>query len=513
MRWYGHKLLVAFSCVISLVVVIGISVLYVQRGLDLPISSPATDHAADHATFNWYRYLPKRPSSSERTDWDRVVTRGAFTTFERLRQEIVSNRITADAGSAFEVIITDTMRRARINRALKSLESGARVEGLRALYKELMLAPSHPEALLQRLSAIRSTQFRHVRRHATDSGRYLAWGLSNTIYAALIAYESTGDRRFLEYAAETLKEILRYRDTETGRVDRVTGRVMAGWGGTHLDGEGRYSTNITLTGRICFALVWFAHIVQSDPALAPEYARTGMAFITAARQSLADYKSEYHVLDNREEGYYVRATDGDVEPINHMAGAANALLLLDRLTDGKNHRRMALQLATYFRRSMRMDRHGCLVWGYWPRPGQRDSPERERIWKAGVTILHPIFAHRMQVVFTDQDMKDIACTFLNNVVRSNGSFNMYIDEPFAELREPHHSKGGKGTAYLRLTPMILLDQYEPRIRRVIEDVIASRPDAGGWLAAPYSLIAYAHRFRAQKSGVDFGRSPPSCARL
>lgn len=49
---------------------------------------------------------------------------------------------------------------------------------------------------------------------------------------------------------------------------------------------------------------------------------------------------------------------------------------------------------------------------------------------------------------------------------------------------------------------MLLDQYEPRIRRLIEDVIAGRPDAGGWLAAPYSLIGY--RTPASGARSDYG---------
>lgn len=122
-----------------------------------------------------------------------------------------------------------------------------------------------------------------------------------------------------------------------------------------------------------------------------------------------------------------------MEPVNHMAGVANALLLLARLTGEEKYHRMATQLARYFRRSMWADEHGCLVWRYQPRPELRRSPKREAIWKAGVTILHPILAHRVQVVFTDEDLKRITCVLRNNVVRRDGRFSMYIDDGYAEL--------------------------------------------------------------------------------
>lgn len=480
---------------ITVTAVTSVSLSIVRPGRVLT-SGPLYDHAKRAVSFDWHRYLPHR--SPANMNWNRVIARGAFATFEQLRQEIVKNRINADAGQAFETIIQNADRRQRIYGALGRLDGDDRVEALKDLYREMMLAPSIPEVLLPRLHAQRAESLAKARQDALNAGRSLGWGLVNGTYAALIAYEHTGDRRFLRFAADTLAEVLRFRDTETGRLDELRGRVMTGWGGTNINGEARYHTNITLAGRVSFALVWFGYIVKSDPALAREFAPSATSFVAGARESLADYEKEFHLLKNGEEGYYARVTDGLVEPVNHMAGAANALLLLARLTGEEKYHRMASQLARYFRRSMWTDERDCLVWRYQPRPDRRRSPEREAIWKAGVTILHPILAQRMQVVFTRQDLKRIACVFENHVVRRDGRISMYIDAGFTELEY----RGDRGKGYLWLAPLMLLDQYEPRIRRVIEDVIASRPDAGGWLAAPYSLIAYAHRLAAPEAPMD-----------
>lgn len=500
---HRFSLLRGLAILVAVTAVASVSLSIVRPGWVLS-SGPVYDRTEHAVGFDWRRYLP--PRSSANSNWNRVIAQGAFATFEQLRQEIVKNRINADAAQAFEAIIQNADRRLRIYGALGRLEGEERVEALRDLYREMMLAPSSREVLLPRLHALRAKSLAKARRDALNAGRSLGWGLVNGTYAALIAYEHTGDKRFLGFAADTLAEALRFRDTQTGRLDELRGRVMAGWGGTNINGEARYHTNITLAGRVSFALVWFGYIVKSDPALARQFGTAATSFVAGARESLADYEKEFHLLENAEEGYYARVTDGLAEPLNHMAGAANALLLLARLTGEEKYHRMASQLARYFRRSMWTDERDCLVWRYQPRPDRRRNPEREAIWKAGVTILHPLLAHRMHVVFTGEDLKRIACVFENHVVRRDGRFSMYIDAGFRELEY----RGDRGKAYLWLTPLMLLDQYEPRIRRVIDDVIASRPDAGGWLAAPYSLIAYAHRLAVPEAPMDLKESPLAC---
>lgn len=123
---------------ITVTAVTSVSLSIVRPGRVLT-SGPLYDHAKRAVSFDWHRYLPHR--SPANMNWNRVIARGAFATFEQLRQEIVKNRINADAGQAFETIIQNADRRQRIYGALGRLDGDDRVEALKDLYREMMLAP------------------------------------------------------------------------------------------------------------------------------------------------------------------------------------------------------------------------------------------------------------------------------------------------------------------------------------------------------------------------------------
>lgn len=452
---------------------------------------PRAEHADDSARepFTWEAFLPSRPATLDPADWAEIRTRDALEVFEHLRERLIANEITAAAEPTFLGFVHDPARTSTIEQLFAQLDTPQRRTAIRELYAELMRAPSDPDVLLAKLGNRIAKAFRQADENPDDDGRRLGWAVSVMCYAALMAYDRCGDERFVELAADALQRALARRDSAIGRVDEVRRRVMHSWGGTRYDDHGRYSTNITLGGRVSFVLCLFAETVRNHASLQNRYAETAEEFISAARLCMDDYAGELVLTESGEAGYYIRPTHDDIEPLNHMAWAGNALILLGELTGEARYTRQAEQLARYFRSAMRVDDDGCLYWNYQP---QRDDPfgdKTEWVWKARTTSQFVIFAWQHDIVFTSEDLQHLANTILTHVFRSDGRMSARIDSSFHSMEEFADFRGN----YLSVTPFIVLEQIDPRVRQRIEQLVATRPDIGGWMRSGHGVVAYAWR--------------------
>ncbi len=443
--------------------------------------------------FDWEAFLPA--SNPTETDWNKIISGGARKTHESLRGALVENTITTQAARGFEAIIDEPDRLARIQQALSDLDGANRTLAIRRLYRELMLARPNPDVLYDHLRRQVKRALAKAKAQGLQGGRYIGWGLSTSNDAAVIAYDATGDERFLSLLSDSLHGALALRDSEHGRIDAMRGRAMPGWGGTRYDERGRYTTNITLAGRSCFAMLRFVEIVQGDAALHERFGADAELFLNAAITCIDAYADDFRLIDGTDDGYYELLTHGVAEPLNHMAGAGNSLIILHELTGEDKYDRMAHQLANFFRHSMWNDEHGSLAWEYWPTAQSRRRGKAEHTWKARITVQFPVFAHQRGVGFDEDDMKGIAQTFMRNIHRGNGHFSALIDGRWKDMRQYDDRSSG----YLCMTPFILYDAYDPAIRDVIEEIVASRPDAGGWLRATYGARAYAHRLQQRRT--------------
>ena len=73
----------------------------------------------------------------------------------------------------------------------------------------------------------------------------------------------------------------------------------------------------------------------------------------------------------------------------------------------------------------------------------------------------------------------------------------------AKLGEADHrvaETAGLRGGYLCLTPFIVFDRFDPEVREVVETVVATRPDAGGWMRRGHGLVAYAYRLKDDQRG-------------
>jgi hypothetical protein len=180
-----------------------------------------------------------------------------------------------------------------------------------------------------------------------------------------------------------------------------------------------------------------------------------------------------------------------------MFSTGNTLVILHDLTGRSAYGDMARRMAEYFRASMWTEAGGDVVWAYQPTPSDRRRAGPENTWKARTTAHFALVAHQHGVVFDETDMQRIADTFLHNVCRGDGRVSERIGRRFADMERA----GDFGAGYLSITPFIMFDAYRPEVRRRIEDVLATRPDIGGWLHRTHGTVAYAYRLKDQGSGI------------
>lgn len=430
--------------------------------------------------------------------WQDHIAAGKYATFAALAGALRRGTALSSSIQAFEFLLRDPARLDRVRLWAAKLDGPERGRALPILYAELMLADSDPDILYECAQVDIERAFRSAAEKPVNHGQYFSWVLSRPQLACLIGYEATGQERFLELMADSFERTLPLRDSELGRVDEVRGRAMHNWGTDKYALDGRYSAEITTAGRVTWPMARWIAIVGAEPRLRERFGPRAARFLEEVRRTIDDYETEYSTVPGTEQGYYQHMTRRNVEPLNHMAWAGNCLLTLGQITGEEKYHRMASGIAAYFKASMWIDERGCCVWTYMPQPDDRRHLEPEWVWKARTTIDLPLYFAEHGTVFTGQDLRMIARTFLTNVHRGDGRWSARITADFDDL-ESHRGGGG----LLRVTPWIRLDRFEPRVREVIEELVATRPDAGGWLRNSHGIVAYAHRLR--NPGFNAGR--------
>ncbi|KKN89762.1 hypothetical protein LCGC14_0236080 [marine sediment metagenome] len=219
----------------------------------------------------------------------------------------------------------------------------------KASYDRLMFAPYLFEGLFQR------------------DGHDLAWQI-RPLRTLLVAYEATGEVKYLIRAQGYVEAILANRSDKWGMIDAGFGAVVPGWYSIWASG-GRTvppQTYVNDTGHITGALLKFAYLVKS------------VSDLYATRKSIVNrcIKSSAEALDLWDEHFIVGPADGEAHigahhqpdypmPINVMAALARAYLFLSLATGSIPHRDRATRLARFtIRRMKRVDDH--LEWNYSP---------------------------------------------------------------------------------------------------------------------------------------------------
>ncbi|MDG4784825.1 hypothetical protein O7626_02565 [Micromonospora sp. WMMD1102] len=201
------------------------------------------------------------------------------------------------------------------------------------------------------------------------------------------------------------------------------------------------------TGMITFPMAGLARLARERPDLVPAgiVARVD-DYLTAVHEALAVHEEQWR-LSAEGEGYYTWLPDEPVSfagaelPTNEFLAVGRTLVELAAVTGDREYVDRAVAMARTLRAQLRVE-GGAFTWPYWPsfghvyrgwqptgdpetdvsrfRPGYRAVPRPEDVTHVLIDLDFARLYHAtpaLPPVFTDDDMRLLAGTFLRNVFR------------------------------------------------------------------------------------------------
>ena len=391
---------------------------------------------------------------------------------------------------------------AMLKKALSAENLMDRDAAIGGLHVSLMTAQPNPDLLYGHLLR----QFNRLKCDSPDSDctsrRYWPWLYEAE--AAVIAYERTGQRRFLDLVLDAYENLLTLRGGAIGREDEIRRRVLNTWGSMMPDRSktgraGRFYTNeLTTAGTVVMPAALALRALQRTSGLSNEDEARIERLAATMLEALNEFEDDFRPLPDHDGGLYLMPYESRVEPLNHSHIVGRAYLLLHEITGDEHSLARATQLCNTFRAACEELPDKAWAWPYRYEPDRGVVELSEPIWKGATTLRLPKLAEEMQVVFTRGDMQCIARTFVNHVWLGDDRFSKYVSdagrkrpETLAEgVRRYEYRDNGYG-----LLIWIFLDEYDSRIRNIVEDAVSYRPDliARGWFGLPQGVLAYAYR--------------------
>lgn len=429
-----------------------------------------------------------------------------FGTYEKLQVGILNKTLSYEDIEAFRTILKDDHE---YTQAKKLLEKILTIKSKREsnwlykkLYKVFTLAHSHTDVfywyLVNEFNAVTSNL--KTLNLGDKKKRRPSWSWLWTGYAAIIAYNNTGEERFLQLFISTFDQFLYYRDDKLNRVDHYRGRIMKSWGAFFkLDFntcEPILVNTVTFTGGVVFPVCKFCKTVLMDESLKKRYGEKAKQYLKVIEEAVSEFLGEFVVVPEINGGYFKQLdNEYKVEPLNHSHYFGATLLELYFLTGNGYYLEITKRMSNYFLASITKEDNGSYSWGYRPTPNNLKHHNPEPLWKARRTIILPLTAYECGIIFNDEDMKAFAKTFTSNVHVGENKFNIYISKRKFDSLQSYKIKKELRDCVQGLASWILLDIFDPSIRHIIEKAVAERTDLfpKGYFSGYRSSIAYAHR--------------------
>ncbi|MCB1358110.1 MAG: hypothetical protein KDK53_17020 [Maritimibacter sp.] len=321
----------------------------------------------------------------------------------------------------------------------------------------------------------------------------LSWGAGFNGRAAQMAYERTGQTRFIELYIKFFNEMLAFRDDALGLYDHYHDRIMTSWG---VDGE-------SVTTNAGYG-IWCSHVTHYSVLMEPA---TGIARLIHERPELsaykdfadrivADFNQGYREFDmdirhipGTEEIWYWRPTKFQYEATNHLHLQGEALLNMYAITKDQVYADRIASLLRTFEKSARIDNKGFAAWDYHPYFAQSGSANNRRqksefIWKASFTVPF-VYAANQQGFPVDRTLIDaMTKTIRDHVLANNdyaGNLHPRGSKPFLQrLRNPVSAEGSKA---LSIVGFLAASVEDPSITDQLRTIVATRRDIfpSGWL--------------------------------
>ena len=326
----------------------------------------------------------------------------------------------------------------------------------------------------------------------------LAWGGVYLSEAALLAYQRTGDQRFLELFEAYFDRVLERRDVVLGRRDDFRGAVRQGWGSSKVDGN-RWINLVTHNGRIVYPATQFALLVQQTPAL--ERFRAKADHYTAISVAVLDeFDPEWQLLNTATgDAWFARPPLGEPEASNRIHLVGRSWLNLAKLTGDSKYKQRVEALITTFLKGVRDQPEDAVSWSYYPSfTLDRTSPyfieqeQGEPVWKATLTVPFLLEAYQQGYAVPQDLIRRIATTWNSSILNTNCiRYTINPNNSRCLLPDRDRDKIGMLQTLMSILPYSTI---EPGLADTLQNLVASRPDLfpGGWLGSAAGMIGYAY---------------------
>ncbi len=253
----------------------------------------------------------------------------------------------------------------------------------------------------------------------------LAWGQSYLMMGYAAMFRGTGDAGYLVKLAQHALAVLDQRDSVVGLTD-YAGKSRPCWqSGKYSDGEQGYCWAVH-TGMLTYPMADLALLLSEHPDVGwlPVPGGTTLAEDTATivaevLLSVAVHDSQLKSGPGANQMHYIgdpgatfTSVAGKALPLNQMNALGRTSLVLWQATGDPVHLDRAMGMLHYLRERMTVHK-GALVWTYWGDPWK--AGKGEDISHAAINVDFAALGHRAELVFSDQDIKQLGNTLFDNV--------------------------------------------------------------------------------------------------
>lgn len=328
-----------------------------------------------------------------------------------------------------------------------------------------------------------------------DRANFLAWEWSYSAESCIIAYRRTRQKRFLDLLIQSYYEILKLRDSETGKIDDIKGRTLNTWG-SGLVVLGQWIAHITTAGRVTYPITSFVRIVNDEDL--DEYKDIAISFLNSVIDCVREFDEDYVEIDGAGYNYYMRPGVNRIEPINHVHAFAMTLTDLYVITRNRFYEKRAREIAEIFQENLYLEENDSYSWPYFPKGSSMERKrESEPLWKSHVTAAFALHAYRNNIAFTEQDIHRFINTLKKNIVL-DGWLSKFISP-----REARLIKKNDGRIRRRVSGIagwMAYGDVDPEVDIIINEIVSRRSDyfIEGWFSNSNIARGYAYMLGRSK---------------
>ena len=314
--------------------------------------------------------------------------------------------------------------------------------------------------------------------------------------AALIAFQRTGERRFLDLFRGYFDRLMLISDRALGWRDDFHGQVMDGWGASNLVKD-RWVVHVTHFGNTMAPATGFARAVLEDPALA-DHADWARGILDFHRAAWRQFDADLRPVPDSDIEWYWRPLKDKFEATNHVHMQGVALLHVHAVTGDPLYAERIRIILDVFEAGVTLHPDRTASWRYSPY-FQADSAMADRMsrqpsehtWKGAATVPFLYLAARDGFRLSPEVEAAVTKTIATHVVAGPG-LTLHVHPEGSRPITPEDLATYPGLGGV-LGGYHFAAFADPGIETQILEIVAAAPDLfpGGWFTAGRLAGSYA----------------------